>query len=204
MTWGVGRDLVAPPRRRRHGRLARGGDAGPGRRLPPLRQGGDPGDPHGARRGLRAAVGARSHRCRPAPPARRGARRCCAGRAAALPTCCARTSITTPCSAPPRSTGRWCGASRRRRRAPVSAHSAPAMRHVGHVGRPIGGSGEVPRTLLASFEAAGGILRTQEPGRLDPVRRRAGAAASGWSTARNSSRRSSCRRATRTTPSCGG
>ncbi len=40
---------------------------------------------------------------------------------------------------------------------------APAMRHVGHVGRPIGGSGEVPRTLLASFEAAGGLLRTKSP-----------------------------------------
>ena len=40
---------------------------------------------------------------------------------------------------------------------------APAMRHVGHVGRPVGGSGEVPRTLLASFEAAGGVLRTESP-----------------------------------------
>jgi beta-carotene ketolase (CrtO type) len=38
---------------------------------------------------------------------------------------------------------------------------APAMRHVGNVGRPIGGSGEVPRTLLAAFEAAGGVLRTK-------------------------------------------
>ncbi len=38
---------------------------------------------------------------------------------------------------------------------------APAMRHVGHVGRPIGGSGEVPRALLASFDAAGGTLRTK-------------------------------------------
>ena len=35
-----------------------------------------------------------------------------------------------------------------------------AMRHVGTVGRPVGGSGEVPRTLLAAFEAAGGTLRT--------------------------------------------
>lgn len=34
-----------------------------------------------------------------------------------------------------------------------------AMRHVGTVGRPIGGSGEVPRTLLAAFVAAGGELR---------------------------------------------
>jgi beta-carotene ketolase (CrtO type) len=37
----------------------------------------------------------------------------------------------------------------------------PAMRHVGRVGRPIGGSGEVPRALLAAFEAAGGVLRTE-------------------------------------------
>lgn len=34
-----------------------------------------------------------------------------------------------------------------------------AMRHVSQVGRPVGGSGEVPRTLLAAFEAAGGVLR---------------------------------------------
>lgn len=34
-----------------------------------------------------------------------------------------------------------------------------ALRHVGHVGRPIGGSGEVPRTLRAAFEAAGGTVR---------------------------------------------
>lgn len=33
-----------------------------------------------------------------------------------------------------------------------------AFRHVGTVGRPVGGSGEVPRTLLASFSAAGGTL----------------------------------------------
>lgn len=34
-----------------------------------------------------------------------------------------------------------------------------ALRHVGTVGRPVGGSGEVPRTLRAAFEAAGGTLR---------------------------------------------
>ena len=34
-----------------------------------------------------------------------------------------------------------------------------AFRHTGTVGRPVGGSGEVPRTLLAAFEAAGGTLR---------------------------------------------
>ncbi|MDO8361848.1 MAG: NAD(P)/FAD-dependent oxidoreductase [Actinomycetota bacterium] len=33
-----------------------------------------------------------------------------------------------------------------------------AVRHVGRVGRPIGGSGEVPRTLRAAFEAAGGTV----------------------------------------------
>lgn len=38
-----------------------------------------------------------------------------------------------------------------------------AMRHVARVGRPIGGSGRVPATLLAAFEAAGGTLRTKSP-----------------------------------------
>ena len=35
-----------------------------------------------------------------------------------------------------------------------------ALRHVGTVGRPVGGSVMVPRTLLAAFEQAGGTLRT--------------------------------------------
>lgn len=35
-----------------------------------------------------------------------------------------------------------------------------AMRHVGSLGRPVGGSGMVPRTLLSSFERSGGVLRT--------------------------------------------
>jgi len=35
-----------------------------------------------------------------------------------------------------------------------------AMRHVAKVGRPVGGSGRVPDTLLAAFEAAGGTVRT--------------------------------------------
>ncbi len=38
-----------------------------------------------------------------------------------------------------------------------------AMRHVGRVGRPVGGSGQVPQALLAAFEAAGGTLRTASP-----------------------------------------
>jgi phytoene dehydrogenase-like protein len=36
-----------------------------------------------------------------------------------------------------------------------------AIRHVGKVGRPVGGSGQVPLALLAAFEAAGGVLRTK-------------------------------------------
>ena len=36
-----------------------------------------------------------------------------------------------------------------------------ALRHVGTVGRPIGGSGEVPRALRAALEVAGGTVRTQ-------------------------------------------
>jgi beta-carotene ketolase (CrtO type) len=38
-----------------------------------------------------------------------------------------------------------------------------AMRHVATVGRPVGGSGQVPITLLAAFEASGGTLRTKSP-----------------------------------------
>ena len=38
-----------------------------------------------------------------------------------------------------------------------------AMRNVAKVGRPVGGSGQVPATLLAAFEAAGGVLRTKSP-----------------------------------------
>ncbi len=34
-----------------------------------------------------------------------------------------------------------------------------AMRHVGTVGRPVGGSGQVTETLLAAFVAAGGVVR---------------------------------------------
>jgi beta-carotene ketolase (CrtO type) len=36
-----------------------------------------------------------------------------------------------------------------------------AMRHVAKVGRPIGGSGQVPLALLAAFEGSGGTLRTK-------------------------------------------
>lgn len=38
-----------------------------------------------------------------------------------------------------------------------------AMRNVARVGRPVGGSGQVPAALLAAFEAAGGVLRTKSP-----------------------------------------
>jgi phytoene dehydrogenase-like protein len=38
-----------------------------------------------------------------------------------------------------------------------------AMRHVGAVGRPVGGSGQVTESLLAAFRACGGTLRTQSP-----------------------------------------
>lgn len=38
-----------------------------------------------------------------------------------------------------------------------------AIRHVGTLGRPVGGSGQVPDTLLAAFQAAGGELRTSSP-----------------------------------------
>jgi phytoene dehydrogenase-like protein len=35
-----------------------------------------------------------------------------------------------------------------------------AMKHAGHTGRPVGGSGAVPSSILAAFVAAGGTLRT--------------------------------------------
>jgi phytoene dehydrogenase-like protein len=38
-----------------------------------------------------------------------------------------------------------------------------AMRHVATVGRPVGGSGQLPIALLAAFTAAGGTLRTKSP-----------------------------------------
>ncbi len=38
-----------------------------------------------------------------------------------------------------------------------------AIRHIGSVGRPVGGSGMVPETLLKAFRAAGGELRTSSP-----------------------------------------
>ena len=38
-----------------------------------------------------------------------------------------------------------------------------AMRHVGTLGRPVGGSGMVGRTLLTAFENAGGTVRTSAP-----------------------------------------
>jgi phytoene dehydrogenase-like protein len=38
-----------------------------------------------------------------------------------------------------------------------------AIRHVGRVGRPVGGSGMVPTALLAAFEHHGGVLRTSSP-----------------------------------------
>ena len=38
-----------------------------------------------------------------------------------------------------------------------------AFRHVSHVGRPVGGSGMVPTSLLAAFESHGGVLRTAAP-----------------------------------------
>jgi len=38
-----------------------------------------------------------------------------------------------------------------------------AMRHVGSVGRPVGGSGRVTETLRMAFESAGGTLQTSSP-----------------------------------------
>lgn len=38
-----------------------------------------------------------------------------------------------------------------------------AMKHVAHVGRPVGGSGALPAALLSSFLAAGGTLRMSTP-----------------------------------------
>ena len=191
------------PRRRGDHRLARRGDARPGRRLPAIREGGDTGDPHGARRGVRTAVGARAHPSRTPPQARRrtDAAAVESRRSAAdvLRTYFDDDAVLGPAALngpmvwgiSPETPGTGLGA------------LAPAMRHVGTVGRPVGGSGEVPRTLLASFEAAGGVLRTKSP--VDTILcEGAGYAASVSSTAPSCSPRSSCRRATRTTRSCVG
>ncbi len=48
-----------------------------------------------------------------------------------------------------------------------------AVRHVGTIGRPIGGSGRLTEALLAAFLAAGGTLRTSAKVERDPVRERA-------------------------------
>ena len=42
-----------------------------------------------------------------------------------------------------------------------------AIRHVARLGRPVGGSGRVPETLLTAFEAFGGELRTES--RVDTI-----------------------------------
>ena len=78
-----------------------------------------------------------------------------------------------------------------------------AMRHVGTVGRPVGGSGQVPATLLAAFEAAGGTLRTKSP--VDTIMC-TGDRVSGVALADGTESRagSSCRPATHTTRSCAG
>ena len=68
--------------------------------------------------------------------------------------------------------GRWCGASAPSCRAPDSAPSTHAMRHVARVGRPVGGSGAMPEAVLAAYLAAGGTLRHRAQGHGDPMRGR--------------------------------
>ncbi len=87
--------MVAPPRPRRHARRPRRRLSRPGRRVSPLRQGGDAGGTHGARRGRRTADGRRSHEAGTAAPAPRRAHPACGGPAAAPPTSCDRSSTTT-------------------------------------------------------------------------------------------------------------
>ena len=76
-----------------------------------------------------------------------------------------------------------------------------AMRHVARVGRPVGGSGMVPEALRRAFEAAGGTLLPQHARSPTSPARASRSAAWSAPTAPRSRRRSSCRRATRTTPS---
>ncbi len=45
-----------------------------------------------------------------------------------------------------------------------------AMRHAGHVGRPVGGAGQVPLTVLKAFEAAGGPPAHLHQGGSDHLR----------------------------------
>ena len=73
-----------------------------------------------------------------------------------------------------------------------------AMRHVGRVGRPVGGSGALTEALRAAVRAPGGAVRTRRDGRPaircdgDARRRR-----DAGRRDRDRRRRSSCRRATR-------
>ena len=46
-----------------------------------------------------------------------------------------------------------------------------AMKHVGHVGRPVGGSGAVPASVRSAFEAAGGEVRAEHASSRSSARR---------------------------------
>ena len=81
---------------------------------------------------------------------------------------------------------------------------AHAMRHVARVGRPVGGSGAMPEAVLAAYLAAGGKLLTGRHGDADPTARATPCAASRSTTAPSSTRRWSCRPATRIARSSNG
>ena len=75
-----------------------------------------------------------------------------------------------------------------------------AMRHVARVGRPVGGSGMVPEALRRAFERRRHAA-AQHQGRPPDVRGRGGPRHGLHRRHRDHRRRSSCRRATRTTRS---
>jgi hypothetical protein len=145
---------------------------------------------------------------RPHPPALRRRLQRCADVAALVTAQCRRRPahlfdrrrVMGPGA---RHRARWCGGSPPRPRAAGLGALTHAMRHVGRVGRPVGGSGQVPLALLAAFEHPAGRCAPRVPSTRSPAPG-TGSAASPSSTAPRSRHRSSCRRATPTTRSCRG
>ena len=133
------------PRRRADDRLARPHLSRRGRRLPALPEGRDAGGADGVRRGQRSAVARGAHPQGASPRRGRGAATLLRWSRRSAADVMRSTSAPTRCAARRWSSARWCGASRRSCPAPASARLTYAMRHVGRVGRPVGGSGMVPR-----------------------------------------------------------
>ena len=196
--------VAAVPRRRADARRARRHPPGRGRRVPPLPPRGAAGGRADPRRRHRAADRRRADPRRTCAGGWPGRRRCCDGAGAARRRSCARSSPTMPCSAPAWSAGPmvW-GVSPEQPGTGLGALSY-AMRHVGGVGRPAGGSGALTEALRAAFAHHGGELRTEQHRRRRAVRRIPDDGRRPAPTAPRSRRRSSSRHATRSARSSAG